>query len=107
MDEARQAECDYVLSSSLTVKKGGGSMFGRAIGNIAGAATGIPVGAASGAAIKAKDEVTLVYKLEPIGQGKQSLSNTEKAKASRDGEDVIQPLVQKASETIKATIAQK
>jgi hypothetical protein len=90
----------------MTVKKGGGSMFGRAIGNIAGAATGIPVGSASGAAIKAKDEVTLAYKLEPLIQGKQSLSNTDKAKASRDGEDVVGPLVQNASKTIKTAVAQ-
>ncbi|MCA1578733.1 MAG: DUF4412 domain-containing protein [Acidobacteria bacterium] len=106
LNEARQAECNYILSSSLTVKKGGGSMFGRAIGNIAGAATGIPVGSATGAAIKAKDEVTLAYKLEPLIQGKQSLSNTEKAKASRDGEDVVGPLVQNASKTIKTAVAQ-
>jgi len=107
LSEARQIECDYVLSSSLTIKKGGGSMFGRAIGNIAGSAVGIPVGSAGASLIKAKDEVTLAYKLEPLAQGKQALSNTEKAKASHDGEDVIKPLVQKASETIKTTIAQK
>ncbi|HVF23535.1 MAG TPA: hypothetical protein VM941_10680 [Pyrinomonadaceae bacterium] len=106
LNEARQMECDYVLATSMTVKKGGGSMFGRAIGNIAGAATGIPVGSASGAAIKAKDEVTLAYKLEPLIQGKQSLSNTDKAKASRDGEDVVGPLVQNASKTIKTAVAQ-
>ena len=35
-----QSECDYVLYLSLSVKKGGGSMFGRAIGNIAGSAAG-------------------------------------------------------------------
>ena len=107
LDEARKAECDYVLSSSMTIKKGGGSMFGRAIGNIAGSAVGIPAGSAGAAVIKAKDEVTLAYKLEPLAQGKQALSNTDKAKASRDGEDVIKPLVEKASETIKTTIAQK
>ena len=107
LNEARQTECDYILSSSMTIKKGGGSMFGRAIGNIAGSAVGIPVGSTGGALIKAKDEVTLAYKLEPLAQGKQALSNTEKAKASRDGEDVIKPLVQKASATIKTTIAQK
>ena len=106
LNEARQAECDYVLSSSMTIKKGGGSMFGRAIGNIAGAAVGIPAGSSGAALIKAKDEVTLSYKLEPLIQGKQSLTNTDKAKAARDGEDVVGPLVQNASRTIKTTLAQ-
>jgi hypothetical protein len=107
MDEARQAECDYVLSSSLTIKKGGGSMFGRAIGNIAGSAVGLPAGSAGASLIKSKDEVTLAYKLEPLSQGKQSLSNTDKTKATRDGEDVVGPLVQKASETIKTALTHK
>lgn len=104
MDEARRAECDYVLSSSLTIKKGGGSMFGRAIGNIAGSAVGISAGSAGASLIKSKDEVTLAFKLEPLIQGKQSLSNTDKTKATRDGEDVVGPLVQKASETIKTAL---
>ena len=44
IEEARKSQCDYILSASMTVKKGGGSMFGRAIGNIAAAATGVPAG---------------------------------------------------------------
>ena len=46
IEEARQSQCDYILSASMNVKKGGsGSMFGRAIGNIAGSAAGhIPGG---------------------------------------------------------------
>jgi hypothetical protein len=117
-DEARQNECDYVLYSSMTVKKGaGGSMFGRAIGNIAGSAAGhVPGGgsASSGAArsaaigsvyttagivssIKARDEVSLEYKLEPVDRNKQGVANTTKAKANRDGEDVVTGLVEKAA----------
>ena len=103
IEEARQGQCDYVLSASMTVKKGGGgSMFGRAIGNIAGAAAGhVPGG---GSAIKAKDEVSLEYKLDHVETAKTSLSNNDKAKASTDGEDVISPLVQRASEAIVATV---
>jgi hypothetical protein len=117
-NEVRKSECDYVLYSSMTVKKGGGgSMFGRAIGNIAGSAAGhIPGGgsASSGAArsaaigsvyttagivssIKARDEVSLEYKLEPVDRNKQGVANTTKAKANRDGEDVVTGLVEKAA----------
>ena len=125
MEEARQSQCDYVLSASMTVKKGGGgSMFGRAIGNIAGSAAGhIPGGgsAATGAArsaaitsiyttaaianaIKAKDEVSLEYQLDHVETAKTSLSNKDKAKATADGEDVIAPLVQKAAQAIVSTV---
>ena len=127
-EEARQSECDYVLHVSMTVKKGGGgSMFGRAIGNIAGSAAGhIPGGgsASTGAArsaaiggvyttativssIKAKDEVSLEYKLEPTSQGNKGLANTAKAKASRDGEDVLTGLIEKAAGDVVATVSQK
>jgi hypothetical protein len=127
MDEARQSQCDYVLSSSMTVKKGGagGSMFGRAIGNIAGSAAGhIPGGgsAATGAArstlitgvyttaaiassIKAKDEVKLDYNLQPINSTSAPLSNTAKTKASHDGEDVVEGLVQRAATAVVSAIA--
>ena len=104
-DEARQSECDYLLYSSMTVKKGGGSMFGRAIGNIAASAAGrIPVSeSAMGSSIKAKDEVSLEYKLEPVDRARQGTANTAKAKASRDGEDVVTGLVEKAAAEIVAT----
>ena len=128
MEEARQSQCDYILSASMNVKKGGsGSMFGRAIGNIAGSAAGhIPGGgsAATGAArsgaitgvyttaaiansIKARDEVTLEYKLDQVEPAKTALANKDKAKASTDGEDVIAPLVQKAAGDVIATATQK
>jgi hypothetical protein len=126
VEEARQNECDYVLNLSMIVKKGGGgSMFGRAIGNIAGSAAGhIPVsGAGTGAArsaaiggvyttativssIKARDEVTLDYKLEPIDRAKQGTANTVKAKASSDGEDVLTGLIEKAAGAVVATVSQ-
>ena len=126
VEEARQSQCDYLLSASMTVKKGGGggSMFGRAIGNIAGSAAGhIPGGgsATTGAArsaaitgvyttaaiassIKARDEAALEYKLDHVETAKTSLANKDKGKASADGEDIVAPLVQKAAETIVATV---
>jgi hypothetical protein len=127
MDEARQSQCDYILSASMNVKKGGGGMFGRAFGNIASSAAGhIPGGgsAASGAArsaaitgvyttaaitssIKAKDEVSLEYKLDSVETTKTVLSNSGKAKAKSDGEDVVTPLVQTAAQAILSTVGKK
>ena len=127
IEEARQSQCDYILSASMNVKKGGGSMFGRAIGNIASATAGhIPGGgsAATGAArsatitgvyttaviansIKARDEVTLEYKLDQVETAKTALTNKDTAKASSDGEDVIAPLVQKAASDVVANATQK
>lgn len=125
--EALQSECDYVIYLSLSVKKGGGSMFGRAIGNIAGSAAGhIPVGESATAAaarsatisgvyttaaivssVKAKDDVTLEYKLEPLDRGRQGLENKAKAKASRDNEDVLTGLIEKAASDVVTTVSRK
>ena len=105
LDEARKSQCDYVLTVSLNIKKGGGgSMFGRAIGNIAASAAGIPTGGAVNAAIKAKDELTLQYILDNLQSSTTVLSNTSKAKAKSDGEDIITPEVQKASQAILAAV---
>jgi hypothetical protein len=124
-DEARQSQCDYVLYSSLTQKKGGGGgMFGRALGNVAGAAAvHIPAGSTAGGAaarsaaitgvyttanlagsIKARDEVSLEYKLEPVDGTRQGVANTVKAKASSDGEDIVTPLIEKAAEAVVAAV---
>lgn len=107
LNEARQMQCDYVLSASMSVKKGGGSMFGRAIGNIAAATTGQIPGSDSGAtgnSIKAKDEVSLEYKLDRLETSKTVLSNTAKAKAKSDGEDILTPLVETSAQAIIATV---
>jgi outer membrane lipoprotein SlyB len=128
LEEARQSQCDYILSASMNVKKGGGgSMFGKAIGNIAGSAAGhIPGGgsATTGAArsaaitgvyttaaiastIKAKDELSLEYKLDSVETSKTVLSNTAKAKAKSDGEDIVTPTVETSARTIVATVTKK
>lgn len=121
LDEARQSQCDYVLNVSMNLKKGGGGgMFGRAIGNVAGAAAGhIPGGgtAASGAArsaaitgvytttavvssIKAKDELSLEYKLDRVDNANTVVTNTAKAKAKSDGEDILTPQIETAAQAI-------
>ena len=127
LEEARQSQCDYVLYTSLTQKKGGGGgMFGRAFGNIAGAAVGhIPVNnggeaaarsvAVSGihttanvaSSIKAKDELSLEYKLESTDGAKPGVANKEKRKAQSDGEDVLTPLIETAAEAIVSAATKK
>lgn len=129
MNEARQNQCDYVLFVSMVQKKGGGGggMFGRALGGFAGAAAGhIPGGGNAGtgaarsvaitgvytsahiaASIKAKDEVGLEHKLEPTDGARQGVSATNKAKANRDGEDVVTPLIEKAAENVVAAVTKK
>jgi outer membrane lipoprotein SlyB len=128
VDEARQRECDYVLSTSMSVKKGGGgSLFGRAIGNVAGsAAAHIPGGSSAGTAaarsatiagvyttaaivssIKAKDEVSLEYKLDATQSQATLVGNKDKAKANSDGEDVVSPMIQRASQAILAALSKR
>jgi hypothetical protein len=118
MEEARQAQCDYVLSAGLTQKKGGG-LFGKVVGGVAGAAaSSIPYGGSAGevaarttlyttasiaTSIKAKDELTLDYKLQTVeGEPKTVATNTSKAKAKSDGEDVITPMIERASAAMLA-----
>lgn len=123
--EARQKECDYVLFSNLTVKKGkSGGLFGRALGGAIGnaAAVAIPYGNTVGehvarsvavqtiytaadvaSSIKAKDEVSLEYKLTKL-DGAALVSNTLKAKADTDGQDVISPLIESAAGAIAGAV---
>lgn len=119
-EEAKQGGCDYVLYSSLTHKKGGSGLLGRALGDAANSAvwhipgggsaagtiarsaaiSGAHTAASVAASIKAKDELTLAYKLETADGTKPPLIKTEKAKAKANGEDVLTPLIEKASEMI-------
>jgi hypothetical protein len=126
-EEAKQSQCDFVLSASLTQKRGGGGMFGKALGNIASSAIGhLPGGSTAGEAaarsaaitgvytaatisgsIKAKDELTLEYKLEATDGAKAGVANTAKTKAKSDGEDVFTPLVEKAAQAIIDAVMKK
>jgi hypothetical protein len=97
------------------------------MGNIVGSAAGnIPVGgsattaAARSAAIggvyttavivssiKAKDEVTLEYRLDSVQTSKTVVSNSAKVKAKSDGEDILTPLVETSAQTIVSTVGKK
>lgn len=124
LEEARQGQCDFVLHAALAQKKGGGGggLFGKALGSIAGATAGyIPGGGNAGEAavrsaavtgvyttaglasqVKAKDELSLEYRLESVADARAVVSRAEKAKAKADGEDVLTPLVERAAAAVVA-----
>lgn len=128
-EEARTKSCSYLLLPTLkhTRKTGGGGLLrrmaggaaqqgawsaGAAVGGAAGAvAAGAVAGAAAGAAydyaasVRTKDEMTLAVRLESA-TGTALLEKTEKKKAESDGEDLLTPMVQHASEAVAAALAQ-
>jgi hypothetical protein len=68
---------------------------------------GVYTTAAIVSSIKAKDNVTIEYKLDPLDRGKQGLEKTAKAKASRDNEDVVTGLIEKAATEVVTAVSQK
>lgn len=126
-EEARQASCRFLLLTTLKhEQKHGGGIVRRmagsaaqqgawAIGTSAGSVAGrVAAGAAYGAAgsaandyatsVRNKDELTLTYRLEDA-TGAVLLERTDKKKASTDGEDLLAPLVEQASEAVVAAVA--
>ena len=107
----------------MVSKKSGGSVLGQvAAGAVregayaAGQATGTTAGRVAGGAVysaanqaawnyatttRTKDELTLGYRLESA-DGAVLLDKKEKRQAKADGEDLLSPLVQAASEEIVA-----
>ncbi|MFN7945701.1 MAG: hypothetical protein U0Z53_10130 [Blastocatellia bacterium] len=117
--EAKQKECDFVLYTSITQKQGGG--FGSMLKK-AGSLSSIAVGgygntestapASGGAAevsagIRAKDEITLDYKVTPAGSDAPVASNTLKAKAKTDREDVLSPLLEQAATAVISAVTRR
>jgi hypothetical protein len=128
IEEARQKQCAYVLLTTITRKRDDGTGWGRALGQAAGSAAyyGIPYGggaaaaAARGAAVagahavstmasttRAKDEVTLSYRVGTVDAVMRTAPKAEKAKARSDGEDLLTPLVEKAAESVAAVVTRK
>ena len=123
--EAQQKECDYVIYTNVSHKKGGGGgfggMFGQALGtaigqtgightgsvagNIAGqVATQSIVSATSlSSNVKSKDEITLDLKLNK-GDGSAALAKVYKVKAKSNGDDIISQVIEQAAEEVVATI---
>ncbi|HEX6283476.1 MAG TPA: hypothetical protein VFZ71_01320 [Pyrinomonadaceae bacterium] len=112
--EARQKECDYLVYTTLSHKKGGGgfgSVFGSAAAQVAAATvphTGsttaaIATNTAAGvvvADIKAKDELTVDVRLEKPGAGYPAFSKPFKGKAKSAGEDIITPPTTQAAQAL-------
>ena len=128
IEEARQKTCGHVLVTSIERKRGGTNGWAGALGQAAGSAAyyGIPYGggaavaAARGVAVagasaistmaqttRARDEVTLEFRLGSADSVMRVQPRSEKAKARNDGEDLLTPLVEKISEAVVTTIVRK
>jgi hypothetical protein len=107
--EAQQKECDFVLYSTVAHKKGGGGGFGGFLKKSASIASGAVSVAGNGGtaagSLKAKDELTLEYRLQRGTEG--VAANTLKAKAKSDGEDLITQLAGQAAVAVRAAVATK
>jgi hypothetical protein len=116
--EAAQAECDFVLTLSVTHERGRmNDMLGKALDTLAARApvssgdatsailTGVVYSAADFAAsTKAKDQLQLDYRLAVVGAAQPVLEDTEKRRAKSDGEDLLTPLVEAAAEAVGAAV---
>jgi hypothetical protein len=133
--EAKEKECDYILSSSVTVKHQAASGgFGKLMKMAGPAASYVPMmnvgtmlatqaaGMAATAVaqqqatnqlsafngqIKSKDDVSMDYQLLPTGGDKAKLQTSLNGKAKSDGEDVLTPLIEQAANTIFIEISKK
>jgi len=123
-EEARQKGCAYLLTATLTRKRSsGGGMLGRVLGQagssvawqIPGAGVGGAVarGVAVAGAVavsdlasttRAKDEMTLEYRVTSTDGRSVLKPKDEKLRASVDGEDLLTPLVRRAAESIVAVL---
>lgn len=134
--EAVQKQCDYVLFSSVAVKRAQSSFgkfakFGSMAASVTpygmmshGLASAAAASAASAAAsqmaqqqamnqlsqfngqIKSKDDVTVQYQLVPNGQANPVLQNTLQGKAKSDGEDVLTPLLTQTATAVLTQVSQ-
>jgi len=128
-EEAKLAGCRFLLLPSLKhERKSGHGLFGKVAGGAvqqgawaasgsAGSTVGrVVAGAAAGAAGSAvndyasqsrnKDELTLTYRLESEA-GAVLVEKSEKRKATSDGEDVLTPVVQRASEGVVEAVGKQ
>jgi len=126
-EEAKLAGCRHVLFTDVRQqRKQGSGLLGQVAGSAvyqgawhAAGAAGSGVGsiaanAAAGAAAvtaaqlasstKAKDEMSLAYRLE-TGDGKVLAKKSFKRKASSDGEDLLTPLAGNAAEAVAAAVS--
>jgi hypothetical protein len=120
LDEAKEKGCLYILQTAVAQKKGGGGFgafksiapvlgsvvpvagMGSTAGIIAGsvAQTAIYTAANLAETTKAKDQFTFEYSLVSTENRAVKASNSVKAKAKADGEDVLSPIVEKMAEAV-------
>ncbi|HKS56592.1 MAG TPA: hypothetical protein VJS12_14965 [Steroidobacteraceae bacterium] len=123
-EEAKLAQCPYVLFPTVRHERKSSGMLGRiaagaiqsgaweAVGRAPSSATRVLAGtAAAGASsysvysqIKSRDEMNLEYRLES-GDGRVLVEKAGQRKAGSDGEDLLTPLVQNAAEDIMSTLS--
>ena len=127
--EAKLGGCELILLTTVKHerKTGGGGILGKmaggavqqgawaVTGTVGGSMAGrVAAGAVAGAASstindyamssRQKDELTLTYRLENAS-GQVLVEDTEKRKAKADGEDLLTPIAQEASEAIAEAVA--
>lgn len=128
--EAKQKGCDYIFSTTVTQeKKGGGGGLGKAFKTASSAASiasdaGYQTGASSTVSnagwhtsnglykagdlaqgVKAKSEVTMTYDLVKVGVKESTVNGKLSAKAKKDNEDIITPMIEKAvNAVLEATL---
>jgi hypothetical protein len=125
--EAKQKECDFVLYTSVTQKQGGGGFgsFMKKASPFTGAVSSVGYASSTAGAVattvatavvytaadiststRAKDEVTFEYRLV-AADNTTRLSNTLKAKAKSDGEDVLSPIIEQITATVLNTVTKR
>ena len=125
--EARLKNCTKILTVTVVRKQAGGG--GNKVGAIAHAAgttaayiplpnygSAVAVGAARGGAeavagvarsTRAKDEITMTYRVDTADGAAIVPLKTDKAKAKSNGEDLLTPLIARASDAVGAAVAKK
>lgn len=117
--EAQQKECDFVVYTNVSHKKGGGGFGSFMSSSAASVASGVGYGGGTAAvvatnaviaatvsqSIKAKDELTMDLRVERPGSTTPSFAQQYKGKAKSAGEDIITPLTQKAAQEMVEVVA--
>jgi len=118
--EAKQAECDFVLATTLTHKPGKTGGGSSALGGLANyiphsggadyartAIANVVLQSAQDFAsmIRARDDMQIVVRLESLAGG-EPFAETHKRRAKADGEDLLTPLVESAAESVGAALLQ-
>jgi len=122
---AREAGCGYLLRIDFSHRRGGNGIWRQVVRDTLGAAAGyVPVGGGLGGALlgsmatrgalaaadyvlatRAKDKLQLSCRLFAVEATTPLVDRSEAAKAKRDGEDVLTPLVARAAAEVAAGLA--